>query len=289
LVTWDRDLVFYQMSDSVTLAPSGAGARLQRPSAASSSQAPMWARYALSALFVGLATVLAFVVEHLIAAPNLTLVYVLPVIAAAALFGWGPSLLAVVASVAAFDFFFTVPYHSFAIANPSDIWAAAMLLVVAAVVTSIAAESRRRAIEANRAAERASALQALAHIVIEGAPQLEVLRSAATALSKIFLAPAAVFMESDGRVRAVATAGGAEATRADEEAAEGALGSHLVTRGESYPYDRTYFDLWPVSTGSCRCVLGIDFAHAEEDRPAAPERFVDVVAGYLAAALGKAA
>jgi K+-sensing histidine kinase KdpD len=278
------------MSDSFTLASPHARRRSQAQAAASPLGASPWARYALAALFVALATALAFLAQQLIAAPNLTLVYVVPVVVAAARFGWGPSLFAVIAGVAAFDFFFTAPYYSFAIADPSNIWAAALLLVVAMIVTSVAAESRRRAIEADRAAERAGALQALAHVVIEDAPRREALQSAATALNRIFLAPAAVFMEQDGRVRAVASAGTTGIAPADEEAARGALTSHIATRGESYPYDRTYFDMWPISTASgLRCVLAVDFAHADEARPSSPDRFVDAVAVYLAASMGKAA
>ena len=71
-------------------------------------------------------------------------IFVLPVVIAATALGWGPSLLAVSTSVLAFDFFFTEPFYSFRIASPSDVWAAALLLVIAAIVSTIAAESRRR-------------------------------------------------------------------------------------------------------------------------------------------------
>src|SRR5262249_27566347 len=127
---------------------------------------PAAGQYAVSLLLVGAATVLAFVVKNLIAAPNLTLIFVLPVILAGLAFGWGPSLAAVILGVLAFDFFFTVPYFSFRITTPSDIWAAGLLLVVAAITTTVAAQSRRRAVEAALAAERAEALQKLAQVVI---------------------------------------------------------------------------------------------------------------------------
>src|SRR6516225_1592695 len=73
-------------------------------------------QYAAALLMVGAATVIAFVVKNLISAPNLTLIFVLPVVVAGVLFGWGPSLAAVVLGVMAFDFFFTFPYFSFRIA-----------------------------------------------------------------------------------------------------------------------------------------------------------------------------
>ena len=70
--------------------------------------------------------------------------------------------------------------------KPSEIWAAVLLFVIASIVTSVAAQSRRRAMEAREAAERAQALQALAHTVIEGRSQSQILQAAATALHRIF-------------------------------------------------------------------------------------------------------
>lgn len=275
---------------SVT-AKSGVAARGERFSYDETTDNPparmgQAAQYGITLLLVTVATLLAFVVDHIIAAPNLTLIFVLPVVVAATFFGWGPALSAAVAGVLAFDFFFTQPYYSLRISSPSDLWAAGLLLVIAAIVSTVAAESRRRAIESRRAAERASALQALAHTVIEGRPRQEVILAAASALQRIFSAPALVFVQESGALSPEAVAGGAELTQAVREAAAGALTNQVHVRGEAYPYDQSPFDFWPVTTpGGSRLVVGVDFAHSEEDRPRTPEQFVDVVAGYLAAAL----
>lgn len=248
-------------------------------------RAPLLARYGLSLLFVAIAVVLAVVVEHLIAPPNLSLIFVLPVVAAATLLGWGPSLIAGLAGVLAYDFFFTEPKYSFEIARPADIWATALLLVIAAIVSTLAAEARRRALEARRAADQALALQALAHVVIEARPQADVVQAAAAALNRIFLAPAVIFAEADGAVRPVATAGDPVLTAAEEEAAEGALEMRHPARADAYPYDRSAFDFWPVvSRSGARFVLGVGFGATGDGRPAAPERLVEVVGAYLAAA-----
>jgi len=248
---------------------------------------PLTLQYLLSLVLVALAVLLATVVDHLISAPNLTLIFVLPVVIAATSFGWGPALFAAVAGVLAFDFLFTAPYYSFRIASPSDLWAASLLLLTAAVVSTVAAEARRRTLEARRAAEQAEALQQLAHLVIEGRSAGEVEQAAATALSRIFQVPAVVYLGRAGGLRPVARAGGAEITSAEDEAANGALTSGVRVRGGAYPYDRSTLDFWPVAArDGRRFVLGLDFSQADRDRPAAPERFVDAVGGYLAAARG---
>jgi K+-sensing histidine kinase KdpD len=273
------------MSDSLQEDPfSPAAIRDPRPDVA--PPLPLIAQYGLALVFVALATGLAFLVQHLISAPNVTLIYVLPVIVSATLFGWGPSLLAVAMGVVAFDFFFTEPYYSLTITSPSDIWAAVLLFVIASIVTYVAAQSRQQAMEAREAAEQAQALQALAHTVIEGRPQSEILQAAAMALHRIFRAPAAILMQRENRIDAVAIAGSAQITEADREAARGALSSHENTRGDTYPNVGAYFDFWPISTpAGCNCVLGVDFMHAARERPNSPEQSIEVIAAYVATAL----
>ena len=270
---------------------AGDGAALaQRPQQSAGTRAarglPAVSQYAVSLLLVGAATVLAFVVKNLIAAPNLTLIFVLPVVIAGVAFGWGPSLAAVILGVLAFDFFFTVPYYSLRIATPSDIWAAGLLLVVAAITTTAAAQSRRRAVEAALAAERAEALQKLAQVVIAARPQPEVLQAAVETLHRIFAAPAVIFLRGAGPLRQAASAGGPQVTPQDEAAAAAALSDRLHVRAETYPFDQSAFEYWPVSTASdTGCVIGVGFKRATVERPERPERFVDVVSAYLAVAL----
>jgi K+-sensing histidine kinase KdpD len=269
------------MSEPPVDHPAPSGAALSADPAGSMLRGP--APYLLSLGLVALATVLAFVVENLIAAPNLTLIFVLPVVIAATGFGWGPALLAAAGGVLSFDFF-TEPRYSFRIASASDIWAAALLLIIAAIVSTVAAESRRRALLAARAADQAQALQGLAHVVIEARPQGEIVQAAAKALHRIFQAPAVIFEVGDGGLAPTALAGSPTITAEVTEAAEGALATQLPIRSEAYPYDHSPFDLWPVQTpAGARYVLGVDFTQSSRERPAAPQRFVDVVGGYLAA------
>jgi two-component system sensor histidine kinase KdpD len=242
--------------------------------------------YVWTLLLVAVATLLAFIAENVFAAPNLTLIYVLPVVIAAAAFGWGQAAAATVAGVLAFDFFFAPPYFSLQIYSSSDLWAATLLLATAGIVASIASLARRRAVEAARAAEQAEALQDLAHLVIVKRPTQEVLDAAATALQRIFRAPAVVFLEEAPLLRRAAAAGAPRIAPADEEAARGAIAAQLHTRAASYPFDRAEFEFWPVSTPSGACyALGVDFLHGEAERPERPERFFEAIAAYLAAAV----
>lgn len=247
---------------------------------------PILARYGLAALLVAGSTAVAFVVDHLVTAPNLTLVFVLPVIVAASNFGWGPSLATILLSVASFDFFFTRPYFTLQMTEPAEIWAAALLLITAMIVSAVAGQARRRALDAHRAAEQAQALQGLAHVIVAGAPRKAILDAAATALSQIFRAPAVVYAAGDGFLRAEAKAGGAVVSEVENEAAMAALEARTHLQAEAYPNDQSRFDLWPVTPPAVEpFVLGVDFRTSGADRPGEPGRFIEIVGAYLAASL----
>jgi K+-sensing histidine kinase KdpD len=241
--------------------------------------------YAASAALVATAGMLAFVVDHIIDAPNLSLVFVLPVIVAAAAYGWGPALASAVLGVGVLDFFFIQPRYSFAVANPTDIWALALLLAVAAIVSTVAAQSRGRALAARRAAEQAEALHAVAHAVIKAESQDALMHAAANALGRIFEAPAVILTELEAVITPVATSRGASLSAADLEAAQWTLVNDKPTRGETYPFDRSEFDFWPIHMrNDSRLVLGVKITGGPDGRPAGPDRYVDLIAGYLAGA-----
>jgi len=247
---------------------------------------PALAQYGAALALVAVATLAAFVADHLVAAPSLTLIFVIPVVIAATSLGWGPSVVAIIASILAFDFFFTRPYFTLRMTEPSEIWAAGLLLATAAIVSTVAGQSRRRALEARRAADQAQALQALAHAVIAQRSQAEIVQAAASTLSRIFAAPAAILSEMEGGLRTEAVAGDAVITGAETQAAKAALDIGTRIPGETYPNDRSSFDVWPVVAPSARrYVLCVDFKRSVYERPANPERFIEIVGAYIVANL----
>jgi K+-sensing histidine kinase KdpD len=261
---------------------------LAGPKLQSKLSSPFLGQYGLTLAMVVAATAVAFAIEQLVGAPNLSLLFVLPVVFSAASFGWGPALSAAVLGVVVFDFFFVEPRFTLWIAAPTDAWALALLLVVAATVSAVAAQSRRREIAAQQAADQAHALQAFAHLVLQSPPEDEIVRAAADTLARMFNAPAVVFRAHDGRAEPVAVAKGAVLTDEDLEAARWSLSSGLATRAETYPFGQANFDFWPVlSHDHARSVLGVKFHDRRRERPADPESLIEPVAAYLAIALDR--
>jgi len=95
------------------------------------------------------------------AAANLIMVYLLGVILVATRYGRGPSLLASVVSVAAFDFFFVQPHLTFAVSDTQYLVTFAVMLVVALVISTLTVRVRQQADVAQQRERRTSALYTL--------------------------------------------------------------------------------------------------------------------------------
>lgn len=246
--------------------------------------------YGTSLASVALATLAAVIVEQRIRAPNLSLVFVLPVVFAATAFGWGPALAAAIAGVLAYNFFLIEPRYTLSVADPSNVWALILLLITAAVVSGLAAQSRRAAVDAWRAADQATALQALARALVGETDRAGVAARCAETLAKLFEAPAVVLLDEDGTLVPAALAGGATLTDADLDAARWSLAAGLGTRGGAYPAGESDFDFWPVRTPQRRqAAIGVRLSGRAGGRPETPERLVEIVMGYLSVALDREA
>jgi two-component system sensor histidine kinase KdpD len=82
------------------------------------------------------------------------MIYLPAVLAAAALWGLGPALIAGVAAALAYNFFFTVPIHTFRMDRVTDIVTVVVLLIVALVTSKLAAGIRAQAQLADAHARR---------------------------------------------------------------------------------------------------------------------------------------
>ena len=87
-------------------------------------------RYLASIAMTAAATVVAVGADSKVTIPNLSLVFVVPVIIAGVGLGLGPSLCSAVLGALAFNFFLTEPRYSLAVDDPANIWAIGLLFVV---------------------------------------------------------------------------------------------------------------------------------------------------------------
>jgi two-component system sensor histidine kinase KdpD len=263
---------------------------LPQPQAARPRRQSRAVAYAVSLTLVATATLAAIVVNQVLSTPNLTLIFVLPVVIAAVTYGFGPALAAAVTGVLACNYFLFPPLYSLNVAEPANIWALFLLLAVAAIVSAVAAHSRRRAVEAWQAADQATALQGLAKSLVAASGREATAKAAAETLSRLFTAPAVVLLDEPDGLKVAARAGVAPLSKADEEAAAWALASRLRTQADAYPVEAAVYDFWPVVTPHRQqAVIGVAFGGREAGRPESAEPLAEAVGAYLAVALDREA
>lgn len=121
---------------------------------------PILARGSLIGLaLVGANTALATLLQPLVGANAMDLLYLLPVIATATLYGLRPSLIASLGAALAYNFFFLPPLYTLTITDPQNVVTLIVFVIVAVVASQLAGQVRR---EANLGARTATENAALA-------------------------------------------------------------------------------------------------------------------------------
>src|SRR5450432_843772 len=97
--------------------------------------------------------------------PNISIVYLLPVLLLAVTFGRLGAIVTAIAAFLAFDFFLVPPFYTFTIDRPED-WIALIIFLITALLTSQLAEvMRQRSEEARIRAREARILYEVIRIV----------------------------------------------------------------------------------------------------------------------------
>ncbi len=109
-----------------------------------------WSRYLWAIFLVLVTTGIGALFQHGISPTNLVMVYLLAVVVAAAYLGRGPSILASLLSVVAFDFSFVPPYYTFAVSDTEYILTFIGLLIVGLIISELTARVRDQAEAAQR-------------------------------------------------------------------------------------------------------------------------------------------
>ncbi|MGC1816715.1 MAG: DUF4118 domain-containing protein [Casimicrobiaceae bacterium] len=107
-------------------------------------------------------TVLALPLVGIIDVSNIAMLFLLGVVLVAVKLGRGPAVLASIASVALFDFFFVEPRFSFAVQDAQYFVTFGVMLIVALIISQLAARLRLEAIQATAWQSRTQALYGLA-------------------------------------------------------------------------------------------------------------------------------
>jgi K+-sensing histidine kinase KdpD len=241
-------------------------------------------RYLASIAMTALATVVAVGADSRVTIPNLSLVFVVPVIVAGVSLGLGPSLCSAILGALAFNFFLTEPRYSLAVDDPANVWAIGLLFVVGLITSGVAFTSHRRAAEAALSRRQATVLQGFSRDLVAADTTKAIVSITSKALAALFHVPVVVMLVTEDRVVFLERVGDAEPQEAELEAARSSLATGTVVRGGIYPDLASRFDFWPVNTAEGRnAVIGLAFD--PDERPSTPDALVDVVVSVLALVL----
>ena len=117
-----------------------------------------WQSYVLSVLMCAIAGVIATPLNSLVDLPNIAMFFLLTVVLVSVKYGLGPSLMASLANVFIFDFFFIPPRFSFAVADPQYLFTFVVMLVVGLITAKLTTGLTYQAKIANRREQRVKSL-----------------------------------------------------------------------------------------------------------------------------------
>jgi two-component system sensor histidine kinase KdpD len=188
-----------------------------------------WAPYGAAAAAVAISTAIAWAMFPAFAISNLIMVYLLGVIIVATRYGRGPSLVASLLSVAAFDFFFVPPYFTFAVSDTQYLVTFAVMLMVALVISSLAVRIRAQAESARERERRMAALYAMSRELAGTRGARELREVAVRHIAEVFRTQVVVLLpQPDGRL----TPAPGDAAQFPMDASELAVGQWVHEHGQ---------------------------------------------------------
>jgi two-component system, OmpR family, sensor histidine kinase KdpD len=161
-----------------------------------------WPRYAWGVAVVLVSSGLAALMEPHFELANLVMVYLVGVVLVAVRFGRGPSVVASVLGVLAFDFLFVPPYFSFAVSDTQYLVTFAVMLAVGLIISNLTAALRAQARIAGYREQRTAALYAMSRELAAIEDRERMLPVAVRHLAEVFDSQVALlFPDAAGRLK----------------------------------------------------------------------------------------
>ena len=142
--------------------------------------------YAGAMAMVALSTLVGLWIAPRFGTAPVDMIYLPAVLAAAALWGLGPAIVAGVAAALAYNFFFSEPIHSFRMDRMADVVTVVVLLIVALVTSKLAAGIRAQARIAAGHAARNATIAGFAGRLLSSSSERDIAHTACTELNRLF-------------------------------------------------------------------------------------------------------
>lgn len=166
-----------------------------------------WGRpriYAGIALLIAGTTLIAALAQPWIGSGAIDLLYLVPVIVAASLYGLRPGLVASMAAALAFNFFFLEPTFTFTIADPESVLTMLILTGVAVFTSNLAGRLRTRARLGVRSAQESAALATFSQTLARASDREATANAVCIEVSRLLEVRCMLLAEQNGELRPVA-------------------------------------------------------------------------------------
>jgi len=160
----------------------------------------IWQKYVATILAITGATLINFLIFPYVRASNLIMVYLLSV-CLVALFGeLGPSIIATVLGVLAYNFFFIPPYYSFALGDIRAIFTLFFMLILSAIISYLAAITHKQAKVAQLIEKNTATLHSLSRQLASTRGIDKLLITAVRYLTEVFSSEVIIFLPENGQL-----------------------------------------------------------------------------------------
>jgi two-component system sensor histidine kinase KdpD len=154
----------------------------------------------VAALVVAIATTIALPLRPYLEPVNLAMVYLLGVVAVAVRSGRLTTVLATVGSVAAFDFFFVLPYLTFVVSDTEYVITFGAMLAVALILNSQTERIKNHAADSAAREARTGALLQLSDRLAGETRVFEAAQAAARWTAEAISATVVIFLPENGKL-----------------------------------------------------------------------------------------
>jgi two-component system sensor histidine kinase KdpD len=154
--------------------------------------------YLASFLAVVACTLVSWPLSRFLAPTNVIMVYLLGVVIIATRFGRGPSVLASVLSVAAFDFFFIPPVFQFVVEDTQYVFTFAVMLGTALTISTLTTRVTFQAESARKRERRTASLYAISHQLAAARTPEQIAQAAVRHVAEAVDAKVAILLAGDG-------------------------------------------------------------------------------------------
>jgi two-component system sensor histidine kinase KdpD len=183
---------------AIEVAPSGDAAAPSGPTDWLSTVPLTPGPYLEGALATLVATALGKAIDASLVVPNVSLVFVVPVLLSAARHGLIPSLWVSALSVLSYNFFFLPPLYEFTIRDPANVVALVLFMFVAAAASALAARTRSQTEAARREARTTAELYAFSRKIAGVLELYDLLWIVVTHLARLLNAEVVMLMPEEG-------------------------------------------------------------------------------------------